>query len=147
MPGETGFVDLQLNGYMGVDFNGDGLSADACRAACERLRADGVAGALATIISDAPERMTARLATLAAIHQKDPFVAETIWGVHLEGPFLNPTPGYAGAHPVRPLRPADCETMRRLLDAAGGLVRLVTLAPECDEGLQVTRFLARRAQQ
>ena len=56
------YVDLQVNGYGGVDFNSDSLTAQSLRAACELLRDDGVAGILATIITDAIDRMTARLA-------------------------------------------------------------------------------------
>ena len=140
----TRYVDLQLNGYKGVDFNSDDLTAEACHEACVQLRADRVSGILATIITDGLDRMAARLAKIAAFRQQDPLAAEVIWGVHLEGPFLNESPGYAGAHPVEHVRPADVDAMQRLLDAGGGLVRLVTLAPERDAGMKVVRFLADR---
>ena len=55
------YVDLQVNGYAGVDFNSDGLTAEMLHGACQRLRSDGVAGILATIITAAPENMLARL--------------------------------------------------------------------------------------
>ncbi len=144
MPDPAAYVDLQLNGYRGVDFNADDLTAEACHAACEQLRADGVAGVLLTIITDAVDRMAARLACVEGLRRQDPLAAEVIWGVHVEGPFLNETPGYVGAHPADRCRPADPDVMRRLLDAGGGLVRLVTLAPERDPGLRVTRLLAAR---
>jgi N-acetylglucosamine-6-phosphate deacetylase len=64
-----------------------------------------------------------------------------IWGVHIEGPFLSAEPGYIGAHPAAHARPADVDLMKRLLDAAGGLTRIVTLAPERDAGARVTRML------
>lgn len=136
------FVDLQINGYTGVDFNDDNLAAEDLHRACERLRDDGVAGVLATIITDEISRMTARLARIAAICRQDELVREVVWGLHIEGPFINETPGYVGAHPPRAVRPADLETAKRLLDAADGLARLVTLAPERDPGQRVTRFLA-----
>ncbi len=136
------YVDLQLNGYRGIDFNGDHLTADDLHRACELLRADRVAGALATVITDSLDRMAARLATLAAIRQSDPLVRDVIWGIHIEGPFINESPGYVGAHPPEHVRPASVDSMKRLIDAAGGLTRLVTLAPERDPGMQVTRFLA-----
>src|SRR5258708_6273026 len=62
-------------------------------------------------------------------------------GIHIEGPFINSEVGYRGAHPVDAIRRADVSAMQRLLDAADGLVRLVTLAPEQDLGLRVTRML------
>jgi N-acetylglucosamine-6-phosphate deacetylase len=65
-------------------------------------------------------------------------------GFHIEGPFLNETPGFRGAHPADAIHPANPDEMKRLLDAAGGLTRVVTLAPERDDGLRVTRLLAER---
>jgi N-acetylglucosamine-6-phosphate deacetylase len=139
---EPAYFDLQLNGYKGIDFNGDDLSAAALHEACELLRADGVGGVLITIITDALDRMAARLTRIAAIRVQDEVVREVVCGVHIEGPFLNEAPGYVGAHPPEHVQPADLEPMKRLLDAAGGLTRLVTLAPECDPGMRVTRFLS-----
>ncbi len=144
MLGDPFYFDLQLNGYRGVDFNADDLTADSCHAACADLRADGVAGVLATIITDSLNRMAARLTRIAAIHGQDPLAADVIRGFHVEGPFLHPEPGYAGAHPVKWIRPADLDAMKRLVDAAEGLLRVVTLAPENDPGLKVTRWLAQQ---
>jgi N-acetylglucosamine-6-phosphate deacetylase len=64
-----------------------------------------------------------------------------IAGFHIEGPFLNETPGYRGAHPPDAMHPANPDEMELLLDAAGGLARIVTLAPERDPGFRVTRLL------
>jgi N-acetylglucosamine-6-phosphate deacetylase len=138
------FIDLQLNGCYGVDFNSDDLSGEQLHAACERLQADSVAGILATIITDDRDRMSARLARLVRLRQQDPLAQRVIWGVHVEGPFISAEPGYVGAHPPQHVRPADLDAMQRLLDAAQGLVRLVTLAPECDPGMKLTRFLSDR---
>ena len=144
MSSEPQYVDLQINGYAGVDFNQDDLSDADLHLACQRLREDGVAGVLATIITDEIPQMAGRLQRLAAIRQQDQLVREVIWGIHIEGPFINETPGYVGAHPRQFVRPADLETMKRLLDQAGGLTRLVTLAPERDPDMKVIRHLVRQ---
>ena len=52
MPGDLNYLDLQLNGYRGVDFNARELRIPSCRAACKALQAAGVVGVLATIITD-----------------------------------------------------------------------------------------------
>jgi len=140
----TTFFDLQVNGYAGVDFNQDGLTADDLHRACERLDADGVGGFLATIITDDLDAMCRRLSTLAALRDRDPLAQRLIAGFHIEGPFLNETDGYRGAHPRDAIRPASLDSMTRLLDAAAGLARVVTLAPERDDGFTVTRMLATR---
>jgi N-acetylglucosamine-6-phosphate deacetylase len=138
------YVDLQLNGCYGVDFNSDDLGDEQLHIACERLQADSVAGILATVITDDLERMSARLRRLAELRANDPLAQRIIWGVHVEGPFISAVSGYVGAHPAQHVRPANIDEMKRLLDAAGGLVRLVTLALECDPGMKVTSFLGGR---
>jgi N-acetylglucosamine-6-phosphate deacetylase len=62
--------------------------------------------------------------------------------LHIEGPFISPIDGYRGAHPRDAVRPAEVDSMKRLLDAAGGLARIVTLAPENDLTMATTRFLS-----
>ena len=137
-----GYVDLQVNGYAGVDFNSDGLTPAAMHQACERLDRDGIASFLGTIITDTVDAMCERLAALARFREQDPLVRRLMAGVHIEGPFLNPADGFRGAHPLDAIRPADSDVMQRLLDAAGGLTRIVTVAPESDAGGRVTRMLA-----
>lgn len=137
-----GFFDLQVNGYAGVDFNGDVLDAEAVEAVCLRLESQGVESILATVITDSLPVMEARLQRLVRLLQQQPSLQRIICGIHIEGPFINPQKGYRGAHPVDAITPANVSAMQRLLDAAEGFTRLVTLAPECDSDLRVTRMLA-----
>ena len=124
-PSPPQYVDLQVNGYMGVDLNADDLSAEQLHAACEHLRRDGVAGILATIVTADLADMAARLARIAAYRQADALAREVIWGIHIEGPFISPLPGYVGAHPRRarspgrPRRHAAAAGRRGRPDAAG----------------------------
>jgi len=141
-PLEPRAVDLQINGYAGVDFNADDLDAERLGFACRLLREDGVAGILATLITDAIPRMCKRLRRIADIARRDATVRSVVWGLHVEGPFLNASPGFVGAHPPAAVRPANLDDAKRLLDAGDGMVRIVTLAPERDAGMGVTRWLA-----
>jgi N-acetylglucosamine-6-phosphate deacetylase len=138
------YFDLQVNGYGGVDFNQDELTADQLHRACERLDSDGVDGILATIITEHVDRMVGRIRRLVELRRVDPLAQRLIAGIHVEGPFLNSADGYRGAHPADAILAGDTGVMERLLDAGDGMVRLVTLAPECDAGLKVTRLLAQR---
>ncbi len=137
-----GYIDLQVNGYGGVDYNTDNLTAQQLRQSCEALRKDGVDKILATIITEKIDVMSARLAKLVELRQQDNLIADVIAGFHIEGPFINEQIGYRGAHPEDAICPAQPDAMKKLLDAAGGLTRIVTLAPERDPGLKTTRFLA-----
>lgn len=136
------FFDLQVNGYGGADFNADDLTADQLHRACEMLEADGVAGILATVITDHLEVMCRRLSKIHMLRDQDPLASRVIRGIHIEGPFLNVGAGFRGAHPADAIRPADADAMKALLEAAGGLARIVTLAPERDSRFNVTRMLA-----
>jgi len=141
-PDSTGYFDLQVNGYAGVDLNAADLSLEQVERMCDHLAADGVGGILATIITDAVPTMTQRIGRLADYHQRSETVRRIIRGVHVEGPFLNETPGFIGAHPAEQVVPANLDDARRLVDAGQGLVRVLTLAPERDADLKVTAALA-----
>lgn len=135
-------LDLQVNGYAGTDFNGDNLTAESLHHACVCLREDGCDQILATFITDEIPTLERRISTLVKLRAQDPLAQEVIAGIHIEGPFTNPEKGYVGAHPVHAVKPANLEDTKRLLDAAGGLTKIVTLAPEKDERFHVTEFLA-----
>lgn len=139
-----GFFDLQVNGYGGVDFNSNSITDNDLHTACEKLRADGVDGILATVITDDLDSMCRQLRALSGMRERDALARELIAGFHVEGPFLNETPGYRGAHPAGHIVPATVEAMQKLLDAGQGLVKLVTLAPERDPEFRVIRMLARQ---
>jgi N-acetylglucosamine-6-phosphate deacetylase len=138
----TGYVDLQVNGYAGVDFNSDRLSDEQVVAVCKRLADDGVDKILATIITAPIDTMIARIGRIADLIDQLPEVASMITGIHVEGPFISPVDGFVGAHPRSAVLPANRETAIRLLEAGRGHVRLMTLAPEMDCDAQVTKSLA-----
>ena len=136
------YFDLQVNGYAGIDFNSDFLTTEQARVACEAMQEDGTTGALATVITDSIESMKGKLQRLVRAREEDEVVGKVLVGLHIEGPFLNQADGFIGAHPRDWTRPATVDAMKELLEAAGDLTRIVTLAPECDEGFATTRFLA-----
>jgi N-acetylglucosamine-6-phosphate deacetylase len=138
-----GYLDLQVNGYGGIDFQDDDLTAQDLHEACATLRADGTDQFLATIVTEQIPVMERRLRRIVELRQQDALIRSMIPAIHIEGPFISPVAGYRGAHPVDAIRPAEVDLMKRLLDAADGLAKLVTLAPENDPGMQTTKMLAR----
>jgi len=134
--------DVQVNGYGGVDFNDDDLSLEDFRRACALLEQQGVTSFLPTIITEEVGRMQRRIANIADHCEADPAVAAMVAGIHVEGPFISPKPGFRGAHPEDAIRPADPGIARDLVAAGRGRVRLLTLAPEQDPSGEVTRSLA-----
>ncbi|MCH2202004.1 MAG: N-acetylglucosamine-6-phosphate deacetylase [Fuerstiella sp.] len=134
--------DLQVNGYAGTDFCSSALTADELQTACETLKRDGVDSILATVITDTVDALVAKLSNLVRLREESSLAQAVIAGFHIEGPFLNPTTGYIGAHPPEAVIPANVDDAKRLLDAAGGLTRIFTLAPEQDPKGTTTRMLA-----
>lgn len=131
-----GYVDLQVNGFGGVDF----LAADeAGYARAEAaLLSTGVTAYLPTFITAPPAQVERALRVLAG---RAPAPGRPlVLGAHLEGPFLSPE--RAGTHPVEDLRLPDAALLSRLMDA--GPVALVTLAPELPGALEVVEWLAGR---
>ncbi len=126
----TSLFDIQINGFAGVDFQRDGLALPELRRAVEALRAHETHRIFLTLISDKIDALCRRFERIEALRHQEPLIAETICGYHLEGPFLNPEEGYCGAHPSACQRAPDLEAFSLLQSAAGGLIRLVTLAPE-----------------
>jgi N-acetylglucosamine-6-phosphate deacetylase len=135
------YFDLQVNGFAGVDFNQDDLTAEQLHVLCDALRRDNVGGILATIITEDVATMCRRIERVAVLREKDELARNIIAGIHIEGPFISPVKGYHGAHPVDAVREANLDEAKRLLEAGRGLVRLFTLAPEQDPRLSVTRWL------
>ncbi len=130
-----GFVDLQVNGFAGIDFLGADRAGYA--RAGRALAACGVTAYQPTLISSAP-RTTSDALGVAALAAADSPVR--LLGVHLEGPFLSPR--WAGAHPPERLRAPDAALMERL--AAAGPVAAVTLAPELPGALDLIEDLTAR---
>ena len=133
--------DLQVNGYAGTDFCSSSLNAEQLHHACRTLADDGVDGVLATFITDDQKSLVAKLSNLVRLREEVELARRVIAGFHVEGPFLNPAPGYIGAHEPEHVRPACLEDAQAILDAGEGLVKLLTLSPEQDPGASVTKFL------
>jgi N-acetylglucosamine-6-phosphate deacetylase len=105
------------------------------------LKEDNVRGIFATIITADFQDMILRLQHIVALRKQDSLIREIIQGIHIEGPFLNSKDGYRGAHPKEYILESNLNKLKELLDAADGLTRIVTLAPEADKNNRMIRYL------
>jgi N-acetylglucosamine-6-phosphate deacetylase len=121
-----GFVDLQVNGYFGADFQ----TADAVSWAdvASRLPATGTTAFAPTLITAPVGSLVAALSTAAGFVSDLPASGARVLGIHLEGPFISPD--RRGAHNPAWIVDPTPAAIGALIEAAGGLLRLVTLAPE-----------------
>jgi N-acetylglucosamine-6-phosphate deacetylase len=125
-----GFLDIQVNGFAAVDFNRPALTGEEIRRATEAMWRTGVTQFLPTVVTAPVRDMLGTLKAIARARERDPAVRRAIPGIHLEGPFLAPEDGPRGAHPADSIRDPDWGLFQQFQDATGGLIRLVTLAPE-----------------
>lgn len=133
-----GLIDIQINGYMGVDFSGPDLSVEGVRKATKALWKAGVTSYFPTIITSDLERMKKNFAILAEA-KKDPEIGKSIPGFHLEGPYISPVKGFRGAHLEKYIKNPDWEEFKELQEAANNGIRLITLAPELDGAISFIR--------
>jgi N-acetylglucosamine-6-phosphate deacetylase len=127
-----GFIDLQVNGFAGVDYNDPVTPADEIRRSIQALYATGVTRFYPTVITGPPADMEAALRNLAQARESVEG-GDAIDGFHVEGPHISAEDGPRGAHPRQWVRRPDYDEFRRWQDAAAGRLRIVTLAPEWPE--------------
>ncbi len=140
-----GLIDIQVNGYNSVSFslesaedtakeNSD-LTVEDIRKVTEGLWKEGVTTYFPTLTTNSKELLTKNFRTLAAA-ASDSANLGSIAGFHLEGPYISPIDGYRGAHPLEHVRKPDMEEFKELFKAAGGNIKLVTLAPETEGAME-----------
>jgi N-acetylglucosamine-6-phosphate deacetylase len=139
-----GLIDLQVNGFAGVDFNDAGLTAGALDHALAAMCATGVRLCLPTLITAPEADLAARFAALDRAVADIRLGPAMVPGFHLEGPFLNPAPASAGCHPATAMVAADAELVGRLEARLRRPILLVTLAPEVPGAIACIRALSAR---
>lgn len=133
----TPLFDLQVNGGLGVSFTADDLTTAEIRRVADHLAQNQVPQFAPTVITAGWETLLRSFRALARACEEDVRLSAAMPIFHLEGPWISPKDGPRGAHPLRYIREPDWEDFRSLQDAAGGRIRLVTLAPERAGGLEL----------
>ncbi len=142
-----GFIDLQVNGFAGVDYNDPGVSAQDVLSSIRAILSCGVTRFFPTIITGAEERITGALRNLSAVkkqlEQDGAVEAAALEGFHIEGPHISAEDGPRGAHPIDHVRPPSVREFESWQEAADGNIRLVTLSPEWENAPAYVRHLIR----
>jgi N-acetylglucosamine-6-phosphate deacetylase len=135
--------DLQINGGGGVNFSSSQLKSEDVFRVVELCRQHGIAGFCPTLITQSESTLKHGFRVLCQTRREAKAVSRALPGFHLEGPFISGEDGPRGAHPKERVRPPDWEEFQRLQDAAEGLIRIVTLAPELPGCLHFIERLVR----
>jgi N-acetylglucosamine-6-phosphate deacetylase len=135
-----GLIDIQINGYDGVDFNDTNTVTEQFAAATQGLWRTGTTSFCPTIITQSSDHISQCITNFIRAREEFPQVRLATPGIHLEGPFISPEDGPRGAHPREHVRPPDWDQFLSWQDAAHGQIRIVTLSPEWPEA---TDFIER----
>src|SRR6516164_3809354 len=125
------FCDVQINGCDGISFNSETLTREEIRHVVETCRRHGIAQLCPTLVTGSFEALMHGFRTIREACAEDPDLAQAIVGIHLEGPYISPEDGPRGAHPKAHVRPPSWDEFHRFqAEAAHGMIRMLTLAPE-----------------
>jgi N-acetylglucosamine-6-phosphate deacetylase len=136
------FCDVQINGCDGHSFNSANLGLEQVRHVVTVCRQHGIAQLFPTLVTGPFDALAHGLATLRRSCEGDADLGRAIAGIHLEGPYISPEDGPRGAHPRAHVRAPSWDEFQRFQDAAGGHIRLLTLAPELAGALPFIEKLA-----
>jgi N-acetylglucosamine-6-phosphate deacetylase len=137
-----GWIDLQVNGFAGVDYNAPSASHEEIARSIRALLQTGVTRFFPTVITGSQEDMSGALANLARAKEAS-WEGAAMEAFHVEGPYISPEDGPRGAHPARWVRPPDLDEFHRFQEAARGNIRLVTLSPEWPDAPRFIEALTR----
>jgi len=126
-----GLIDIQINGYMGINFADQNLTVEDMRKVTKTLYKEGVTSYLPTVTTRDQERLLKSFSLLAKVLD-DTEIGKSIPGFHLEGPYISPVKGFRGAHNETYIRNPDWNELQDLQKAAQNKIVLITVAPEME---------------
>ena len=134
-----GWVDLQVNGYKGINFSDSKLTLKDIQLINKLLLEDGIIGYCPTLISS-PLKIYQRNLSLISqtIHQED---GAQILGIHIEGPFINPEEGIRGIHRRENIMPINIDSFEKIYKWAEGNISIITIAPEIKGAIQLIEHI------
>ena len=130
-----GLIDIQINGYDGVDFNNPQTGTEEIAETARRLLTTGVIAFCPTLITNSAANITKCISNLWQTADEDVEFDRAMLGIHVEGPYISPEDGPRGAHPREHVRPPNWDEFQQWQECAGGRIRIVTLSPEWPESL------------
>lgn len=137
-----GLIDIQINGFMGVDFSSQDLTAPDLKKATKALWKVGVTTFLPTVVPNELSHMKKSFQLLSSM-MEDEDIALSVPGFHLEGPFISPVQGFRGAHLEKYIRQPNWDEFCELRDASQNRIKIITLAPEANGAIP---FIAKCAE-
>ena len=134
-----GFIDEHIHGAAGADAM-DG-SVEALKTIATSVAGEGTTAFLATTMTQSRENISKALSAVNEYKKANVEEGAEVLGVHLEGPFINVSK--AGAQPHEYIIAPSVKEFDEFNKISGGNIKIVTLAPECDESGELIKHLAK----
>ncbi len=139
-----GFIDLQINGYLGSDLNSGTVDPGVVIELTRKMISTGVTTYLPTIITASEEKISDALRAISEARRINPIVAHAVPFVHVEGPYISPEDGPRGAHAREHVRPPNLAEFDRWQSASNDVVGMVTISPHREDALEYISVLANK---
>lgn len=131
-----GFYDIHCHGYYGYDTNE--AKEEGLRYWLKNITSEGVCGICPTTITQSHEILANALKLVAKVYKDNDYEGARILGCHLEGPYISKE--FKGAQPEEYIVKPNVEEFKEYQNAANGLIKIITLAPEEDVDLKLTKY-------
>lgn len=138
-----GLIDTQVNGYLGNDYSAPDFSSEQAREISVALARKGTLQHFPTIVTRPQRTILRSIREIVKATRQYEEARSSISGIHIEGPFLSNEEGPRGAHDPLSLRAANIKEFEEWKDAAEGLLRVITLAPEAEGAIELIKYAVR----
>lgn len=140
---KVGLADLQVNGYLGVDFSSPELTEEGFASACRSMMGAGTSVFLPTMITSAVEVYERNLPLMSKVMEREEFRGR-LAGFHIEGPFISAEAGARGAHNRRLIVPCDVGLLDKMIELSGDKIRLMTIGADVEGAYEFTKYAVSR---
>jgi N-acetylglucosamine-6-phosphate deacetylase len=139
-----GLIDVQVNGFAGVDYNTLPLDEDEIMRSLGALFKEGVTSFLPTITTNSVDAISELLRRFEKIRSDNPIFNDVVPGYHIEGPFISEVDGPRGAHSLQYVCPPSVDSLNRFREASGNRISIVTMSPEWEDSTTFIRYCVKK---
>ena len=134
-----GFFDMQLNGYLGIDYSNPDLSIKDIINLINHIASSGTTFHIPTFVSMPHKQLLSNIKTTMKARKSYQLAESSIPGLHIEGPFISPEMGPRGVHDPKYITKPNFNLFKEWQEAAEGTIKYVTIAPEVNGAIDFIR--------
>ncbi|MCG9793103.1 N-acetylglucosamine-6-phosphate deacetylase [Flavobacterium algicola] len=129
-------LDLQINGFSGVDFNTFPILQEDFITVIHNLAKEGILSFFPTVITNSDFNIISLLQNINQLCLQSALISSYVSGIHLEGPFISAVKEASGAHSKEYIKAPDWELFEVFQEASGNRIKIITISPEWDNAVE-----------